>query len=106
MRINGLDNASPTVSMGESERDTARGAGVAGGVVGRRGDARTSGAATPGSDGAQLSALSSVLNGLESGASAIRRHVYQAMGAVRGGTYWVDPVQLSKRIIGEALSSA
>ncbi len=58
------------------------------------------------SEGAQLSKLSSVLNGLENGASAIRRHVQQAMGAVRAGTYQVDPLQLSKRIVGEALGSA
>lgn len=56
--------------------------------------------------GAQLSKLSSVLNGLESGATIMRRHVQQAMNAVRGGTYRVDPVQLSKRIVGEALGSA
>lgn len=57
-------------------------------------------------DGAQLSRLSSVLNGLESGAMVMRRHVLQAMGAVRGGTYRVDPVQLSKRIVGEAMGPA
>lgn len=58
------------------------------------------------SDGTQLSKLSSVLNGLENGASAIRRHVNQAMNAVRAGTYRVDSLQLSKRIVGEALGSA
>jgi hypothetical protein len=58
-------------------------------------------AATP--EAAQLSRLSSVLNGLENGASAIGRHVQQAMGAVRAGTYKVDPVRLSKRIVGEAM---
>jgi hypothetical protein len=57
-------------------------------------------------DGAQLSRLSSVLNGLENGAMVMRRHVLQAMKAVRGGTYRVDPLQLSKRIVGEALGSA
>ena len=56
-------------------------------------------------DGTQLSKLSSVLNGLENGASAIRRHVQQAMSAVRTGTYRVDSLQLSKRIVGEALGS-
>jgi hypothetical protein len=60
----------------------------------------------PSSEGVQLSKLSSVLNGLENGASAIRRHVHQAMSAVRAGTYQVDPLQLSKRIVGEALGSA
>ena len=56
--------------------------------------------------GAQLSKLSSVLNGLENGASVMRRHAMQAMGAVRSGTYTVDAVQLSRRIVGEALGSA
>jgi hypothetical protein len=60
----------------------------------------------PSSAGVQLSKLGSVLNGLENGASAIRRHVHQAMRAVRAGTYRVDPLQLSKRIVGEALGSA
>lgn len=54
----------------------------------------------------QLSKLSSVLNGLEGGATAIRRHVVEAMRAVRSGTYCVDPLQLSRRIIGEALGSS
>ena len=56
-------------------------------------------------DGAQLSKLSSVLNGLENGATAMRRHVQQAMSAVRHGTYRVDAVRLSKRIVGEALGA-
>ncbi len=51
----------------------------------------------------QLSKLSSVLNGLESGACAIRRHAEEAMRAVHSGTYQVDAVQLSRRIVGEAL---
>jgi hypothetical protein len=57
-------------------------------------------------DGAQLSRLSSVLNGLENGAMVMRRHVVQAMRAVRSGTYYVDPLKLSKRIVGEAMGSA
>ncbi|MBV9157344.1 MAG: hypothetical protein JO097_13855 [Acidobacteriaceae bacterium] len=60
----------------------------------------------PGNEGVQLSRLSSVLNGLEQGASAMRRHVLQAMRAVRSGTYIVDPVQLSRRIVGETVGSA
>lgn len=55
------------------------------------------------SGAAQLSKLASILNGLESGATIMRRHVQQAMSAVRGGTYRVDSLQLSKRIVGEAL---
>lgn len=54
----------------------------------------------------QLSMLSSVLNGLESGACAMRRHAQEAMHAVRAGTYSVDAVQLSRRIVGEALGMA
>lgn len=99
MRINGLDGALPTVSMSKNDRN------MAGKAASEGGGAKAGGPAGA-NDGAQLSALSSVLNGLESGATAIRRHVYQAMGAVRSGTYQVDSMQLSKRIIGEALSSA
>ena len=54
----------------------------------------------------QLTRLSSVLNGLENGATAMRRHAQEAMRAVRSGTYAVDPVQLSQRIVGEALGPA
>ena len=51
----------------------------------------------------QLTRLSSVLNGLENGATAMRRHAREAMLAVRSGTYAVDAAQLSRRIIGETL---
>ncbi|MGA8025957.1 MAG: hypothetical protein WB992_02350 [Bryobacteraceae bacterium] len=54
----------------------------------------------------QLSRLSSILNGLESGASAMHRHLQHAMSAVRSGTYKVDPLQLSRRIVGDAVGSA
>ena len=56
-------------------------------------------------DALQLTKLSSVLNGLESGAVRIRQHIEDAMRAVRSGTYRVDAVQLSRRIVGEALRS-
>ncbi|MBV9081202.1 MAG: hypothetical protein JOZ62_00890 [Acidobacteriaceae bacterium] len=59
----------------------------------------------PQSEAVQLSKLSSVLNGLEGGAVIIRRHVLDAMRAVRSGTYQVDAVTLSRRIVGEALGS-
>jgi len=52
----------------------------------------------------QLTNLSSVLKGLESGASLMRNHVHQAMIAVQSGTYHIDSLQLSRRIIYEALS--
>ncbi len=54
----------------------------------------------------QLSMLSSVLNGLESGASAMCRHAHEAMRAVRDGSYRVDAMQLSRRIVGEAMGLA
>lgn len=54
----------------------------------------------------QLTKLSSVLNGLENGASLIKRHLLDARRAVHAGTYNVEPIQLSRRIVGEALRSA
>ena len=54
----------------------------------------------------QLTRLSSVINGLENGATAMRRHAQEAMHAVRSGTYAVDSKQLSQRIVGEALGPA
>jgi anti-sigma28 factor (negative regulator of flagellin synthesis) len=64
---------------------------------------KTTGAVT---DGTQLSKLSSVLSGLEQGAYAMRRRAQQLMRAVRSGTYEVDPLKLSRRIIGDTLASA
>ena len=62
---------------------------------------------TPNSlNGTQLSKLSSVLNGLEQGAWAMRRQAQQLMQAVQSGTYEVDPLQLSRRIVGDTLASA
>jgi hypothetical protein len=58
------------------------------------------------SDGAQLSKLSSVLNGLDNGAARMRTHLQQAMGAVRSGSYRVDALKLSRRIVGEAMGWA
>ena len=54
-------------------------------------------------DAVQLSMLSSVLNGLEGGASLMRQHAQEALHAVRSGTYTVDSVQLSRLIVREAL---
>lgn len=51
----------------------------------------------------QLSKLSSVLNGLESGAQLMQQRVAETLSAIQSGTYRVDPLQLSRRIIGEAL---
>lgn len=51
----------------------------------------------------QLTKLSSVLNGLEHGASAMRRHAAQAMQAVKSGTYSIDASAVSRSIIGECV---
>jgi anti-sigma28 factor (negative regulator of flagellin synthesis) len=56
-------------------------------------------------DGTQLSKLGSVLNGLEHGASRMRRKAQELMHSVRSGTYEIDPLQLSRRIIGDTLAS-
>jgi anti-sigma28 factor (negative regulator of flagellin synthesis) len=98
MQINGFSESSPPARMSSQiSQDEGRGRTAAG-------FAETNGAED--SDGVQLSKLSSVLNGLESGASAIRRHVLEAMRAVRTGTYEVDAVALGRRIVGEALRPA
>lgn len=99
MRINGFDESSPAAAVRKRDSESASAAGTAGAF------AETSRAAED-SDGLQLSKLSSVLNGLENGASAIRRHVLDAMAAVRRGTYQVDAFELSRRIVGEALRPA
>lgn len=56
--------------------------------------------------GVQLSKLSSVLNGLETGATAMRLQAQHLMRAVRSGTYCVDPINLSKRIVRDSLGAA
>lgn len=57
-------------------------------------------------DGVQLTKLSSVLNGLESGAAMMRRQAQQVLSAVRSGTYRVDPMNLSKRIVRDSFGAA
>lgn len=57
----------------------------------------------PAHDSTQLSKLSSVLNGLEGGAQIMQRHIQEAVRAIAAGTYRVDPMKLSSRIVGEAL---
>lgn len=54
-------------------------------------------------EGMQLSNLSSVLNGLDGGARLMQRQMHETLRALRAGTYQVDSIQLSRRIIGEAL---
>ena len=56
-------------------------------------------------DDLQLTKLSGVLNSFKKGASAMRSQVAQVMASVRGGTYKVDPMQVSRSIVGESLAS-
>jgi hypothetical protein len=59
----------------------------------------------PASAEVPLMKLSSVLNGLEHGASAMRHHVVQAMTAVKSGKYTIDASAVSRSIIGESVVS-
>jgi anti-sigma28 factor (negative regulator of flagellin synthesis) len=53
----------------------------------------------------QLTKLSGVLNSLKNGASAMRSQLVQVMTAVRSGTYQVDPLQVSRSIVGESIAA-
>jgi hypothetical protein len=55
-------------------------------------------------DASQLTKLSSVLNGLKRGASAMRAQVTHAMAAVRSGDYHVDPLQVSRSIVMDSMA--
>ncbi len=55
-------------------------------------------------DASQLTKLSSVLNGLKRGATAMRAQVTQAVSAVRSGDYHVDPLQVSRSIVLDSLA--
>lgn len=55
-------------------------------------------------DDMQLTKLSSVLNGLKKGASAMRNQVSQVMSAVRSGSYQVDAMAVSRSIVGDSLA--
>ncbi len=56
-------------------------------------------------DDLQLTKLSGVLNSLKNGASAMRSQLVQVMTAVRSGTYQVDPLQVSRSIVGESIAA-
>jgi hypothetical protein len=76
----------------------------------RTGNEMTSSAATqhalaPQQDDMQLTKLSGVLNSLKKGAFAMRSQLTQVMVAVRSGTYEIDPLQVSRSIVGESLAS-
>ena len=70
------------------------------GRVDRRGSPESAAQQT---EAVQLYLLSAVLNGLEGGACAMRRHAQQAIRAVRAGSYRVDAAKLSRLIIREAM---
>jgi hypothetical protein len=55
-------------------------------------------------DNLQLTKLSGVLSSLKQGASAMRSQLAQVMSAVQSGTYEVDPLQVSRSIVGESLA--
>ena len=55
-------------------------------------------------DDLQLTKLSTVLNGLKKGASAMRSQVSQVMSAVRSGSYQVDSLAVSRSIVGDSLA--
>jgi anti-sigma28 factor (negative regulator of flagellin synthesis) len=56
-------------------------------------------------DDMQLTKLGGVLNSLKKGATAMRSQVAQVMTSVRSGTYQIDPMQVSRSIVGESLAS-
>ncbi|MBV8810732.1 MAG: hypothetical protein JO033_18855 [Acidobacteriaceae bacterium] len=64
---------------------------------------KTASAASPISAGLQLTRLSSVINGLELGASKMRAKAAYLMTAVASGNYRVDASQVSRRIIVDCL---
>ena len=57
------------------------------------------------SDGVQLSRLSSVLNGLAAGAAFGAKRISSLSALVQSGAYQVHPVQVSQRMIDDALSA-
>jgi len=52
----------------------------------------------------QFTRLSGVLNSFKKGAAAMRNQASQVMGSVRGGTYEVDSLLVSRSIVGDCLS--
>jgi anti-sigma28 factor (negative regulator of flagellin synthesis) len=54
----------------------------------------------------ELFKLGSVLNGLEHGALRMRQKVYDLTAAVRSGSYGIDALELSRRLVRECVASA
>jgi hypothetical protein len=51
----------------------------------------------------QLTKLSSILNGLQLGATQIRSQYLNAASQVKAGTYQVDPLEISRSIVSDLL---
>jgi hypothetical protein len=59
--------------------------------------------ATSSSYQTQLTRLSSILNGLQLGATQIRSQYLNAASQVKAGTYQLDPLQISRSIVSDLL---
>jgi anti-sigma28 factor (negative regulator of flagellin synthesis) len=95
--INTIDNrpgAAPDVRSAQAERHTSGGMPAASKEAAQQAS----------EDASQLTKLSSVLNGLKRGASAMRAQVTHAMEAVRSGDYRVDPLQVSRSIVLDSMA--
>ncbi len=53
---------------------------------------------------AQLTRLSSVLNGLQSNAATTRANYVQAYNKIKSGSYSVDPLEVSRSIVEDMLT--
>lgn len=58
----------------------------------------------PPQDDLQLTRLSGAIDNLKKG-SSMRSQATQVMSSVRSGTYQIDPMQVSRSIVGESLSA-
>ena len=98
--LSGLPNAvtPPTTATKTTQANTAK--KLAGGTFGGAEDAATS--AYQG----QLTRLSSILSGLQLGASKLRSQFVSAASQVRSGTYQLDPLQISRSIVTDLLGPA
>ena len=58
---------------------------------------------TQSQDQLQFTKLSTVLNGWKQGATKMRAKVGQVMGAVKSGSYKIEPQQVSRSIVNDSL---
>lgn len=56
-------------------------------------------------DALQFTKLSSALSSLKKSSSVMRSQATQVMSSVRSGTYQIDPMQVSRSIVGESLAA-